>query len=263
MYLSENDAPSRGYTWAARLLLLLTWPAAWWLAVATLDSWRAVTAQPLEVDSAMGTVVTAFGAVTAAYLALSSVPLLLARRRGAHGIPRWLGRCTPHLWRKVVGVAVGGAIGASMATASFATATDITDAEPDAGAAFAVTSAGWVDSPGASSTELASPLSTAKGTHATATFSTTMQRLQDEPHAKSNSNSNSTTKSKPTVKTVKVRRGDSLWLICEGLLPDSASEADIAHAWPLLYRANKRAIGDNPSLIYAGQTLDVPAELLS
>ncbi|WP_061962778.1 LysM peptidoglycan-binding domain-containing protein [Demequina aurantiaca] len=259
MQRPENAAPSPGHTWAARLLVLLTWPAAWWLAGATLDAWHAVASQPLQVDVAIGAVVAAIGAVTATYLALISIPLLLTWRRGAGGIPRWLSRCTPHLWRRIVGIAVGGVMTASMATASFATIGDTTNPAPDAGAPFTVTSAGWVDSPAAATTKPASPLGTATGSHASSRFTTTMQ----QPRAEQPTTSKTPTGSETKVTTVKVRRGDSLWLICEGLLPETASEADIAHAWPLLYRANKQVIGDNPSLIYAGQTLDVPAELLS
>ncbi|MFO7243829.1 MAG: LysM peptidoglycan-binding domain-containing protein [Actinomycetes bacterium] len=58
-----------------------------------------------------------------------------------------------------------------------------------------------------------------------------------------------------------VQRGDSLWLIAKDLLGEGATDAQIAQAWPLLYEANRAVIGSNPSLIYAGQVLQVPGSL--
>ncbi|WP_366181101.1 hypothetical protein ABXS69_02920 [Actinomyces timonensis] len=58
-----------------------------------------------------------------------------------------------------------------------------------------------------------------------------------------------------------VEPGQSLWSISAERLGPRASAADIARAWPLLYRANEGAIGSEPSLIHPGQRLTVPEDL--
>ncbi|WP_159625683.1 LysM peptidoglycan-binding domain-containing protein [Actinomyces sp. zg296] len=58
-----------------------------------------------------------------------------------------------------------------------------------------------------------------------------------------------------------VEPGQSLWSISAARLGPQASAADIARAWPLLYRANEGAIGSEPGLIHPGQRLTVPEGL--
>jgi len=58
-----------------------------------------------------------------------------------------------------------------------------------------------------------------------------------------------------------VRPGDSLWSIAEGLLPQRAADADVARAVALLYRANRRAIGRDPDLIFPGDRIVAPEGL--
>lgn len=58
-----------------------------------------------------------------------------------------------------------------------------------------------------------------------------------------------------------VQAGDSLWDITAALLGSEASTAQIAAAWPVLYKANQAVIGDDPGLIFAGTALEVPTEL--
>lgn len=59
-----------------------------------------------------------------------------------------------------------------------------------------------------------------------------------------------------------VRAGDSLWRIAERTLvarnSDSVTSADIAQFWPVVYEANRALIGDDPNLIFPGQTLQIP-----
>jgi len=74
--------------------------------------------------------------------------------------------------------------------------------------------------------------------------------------SKSNSNSNS-----HYDRVHEVIRGDSLWRIASELLGPDASNAQIAHAWPLIYQANHDTIGADPGLILPGQRLSIPAEL--
>ena len=59
--------------------------------------------------------------------------------------------------------------------------------------------------------------------------------------------------------TVVVLRGDSLWSIAATHLPRGATDAEIAAAWPLWYRANVSTIGPDPNRIVPGQILAVPA----
>lgn len=65
--------------------------------------------------------------------------------------------------------------------------------------------------------------------------------------------------------TVRVEVGDCLWSITATQLRVSGkatpTDAQIAASWPQLYHANREVIGDNPSLIYPGTTLTLPASL--
>jgi nucleoid-associated protein YgaU len=56
-----------------------------------------------------------------------------------------------------------------------------------------------------------------------------------------------------------VRAGDSLWTLAARRLGPTASEAEIAAAWPRLYAANRAVIGTDPGLIHPGQRLVPPA----
>ncbi|MDU0349825.1 LysM peptidoglycan-binding domain-containing protein [Actinomyces sp. MRS3W] len=56
----------------------------------------------------------------------------------------------------------------------------------------------------------------------------------------------------------RVKAGESLWAITAKLLGPDASPADIAAAWPQLYRANTETIGTDPGLIRPGAVLTIP-----
>ena len=60
--------------------------------------------------------------------------------------------------------------------------------------------------------------------------------------------------------TVTVRRGDSLWSIAQRHLGATATDAEVAHAWPEWYAANRAVIGDDPDLIHPGMQLVPPRE---
>lgn len=62
----------------------------------------------------------------------------------------------------------------------------------------------------------------------------------------------------PAVHEVVVRSGDTLWGLAERSLPEGASPADVAAAWPRWYRANHAVIGDDPDLLRPGQHLVAP-----
>ena len=56
-----------------------------------------------------------------------------------------------------------------------------------------------------------------------------------------------------------VRPGDTLWDIA-GQVLGTADQRRIARYWPSIHRANREVIGANPSLIFPGQFLRLPAE---
>ena len=56
-----------------------------------------------------------------------------------------------------------------------------------------------------------------------------------------------------------VRPGDSLWSITARLLGRSAPAARVAAEWPRLYAANRAVVGADPDLIKPGQRLQPPA----
>jgi nucleoid-associated protein YgaU len=58
---------------------------------------------------------------------------------------------------------------------------------------------------------------------------------------------------------VRVRPGDSLWLLAAQRLGPHASDAQIAAEWPRWYAANRVVVGPDPDLIVPGQVLHVPA----
>ena len=58
-----------------------------------------------------------------------------------------------------------------------------------------------------------------------------------------------------------VAPGESLWSITAHLLPTGSAPAQIAQAWPVLYRANSDVVGADPSLIRPGTVLSVPDSL--
>lgn len=58
---------------------------------------------------------------------------------------------------------------------------------------------------------------------------------------------------------VRVRPGDSLWLLAGRRLGPRATDAQVAAAWPRWYAANRDAIGADPALIRPGQVLRSPA----
>jgi hypothetical protein len=57
---------------------------------------------------------------------------------------------------------------------------------------------------------------------------------------------------------LRVRAGDSLWLITARRLGPAATPAEIAAQWPQWYAANRDVIGRDPALIMPGQLLHTP-----
>lgn len=64
----------------------------------------------------------------------------------------------------------------------------------------------------------------------------------------------------PTADVVTVRRGDTLWSLAARDLGADASDAAIADATTAWHDANRRAIGNDPHLIFPGQHLTPPTK---
>ena len=85
-----------------------------------------------------------------------------------------------------------------------------------------------------------------------------------EPPSPSSSRAQSSAGSAPqtsSTPTYTVVPGESLWSITAHLLPADSGPAQIAQAWPVLYRANSDVVGADPSLIRPGTVLSVPDSL--
>ncbi|MBE7187828.1 LysM peptidoglycan-binding domain-containing protein [Jatrophihabitans endophyticus] len=61
-----------------------------------------------------------------------------------------------------------------------------------------------------------------------------------------------------TADTIRVRAGDSLWVIAARRLGADATPARTAAYWPRVYEANRSVIGPDPGLVTPGQVLDLP-----
>jgi hypothetical protein len=57
-----------------------------------------------------------------------------------------------------------------------------------------------------------------------------------------------------------VQPGDSLWAIAARHLGPTASEAQVAQAWPQWWHANRAVVGDDPNLIHPGSHLAPPSQ---
>ena len=60
-----------------------------------------------------------------------------------------------------------------------------------------------------------------------------------------------------------MQRGDTLWSIAARHLGPDASDAEIAHAWPAWFEANRGVVGDDPDLLRPGQVLRAPEGVVS
>lgn len=60
------------------------------------------------------------------------------------------------------------------------------------------------------------------------------------------------------VQPVVVQPGDTLWGIARDHLPDAATDAQVALAWPTWWQANRQVVGDDPDLIRPGMSLLPP-----
>ncbi len=209
------------------------WPALW------------------DVDDALALVAAAVGAVVAGYLALSALVMVTAAAlRKGRVIPARARALAPAAWQRVAAVALG--IGLSSGVAVPAMASMQTPP-----------GFGWADAP--VTTEQAAdeaPMSV-RLDWGTATVPADVSSPVSAPAPASAALEEE--RSDPALASARhsyvVQPGDSLWGITSELLGQTASNAEIESLWPVLYEENRAVIGDNPSLIFAGTELRVPAEL--
>lgn len=62
----------------------------------------------------------------------------------------------------------------------------------------------------------------------------------------------------PVTDTYRVQPGDSLWAIAARALGDASTDA-VDGYWRAIYEANRDVVGEDPDLIFPGQTLTIPA----
>lgn len=65
---------------------------------------------------------------------------------------------------------------------------------------------------------------------------------------------------RPSVRTVRVAPGDTLWELAAADLPAGASAADIDARWRAVHAANREVVGPDPDLIRPGQQLRLPPD---
>lgn len=229
----------RGTTTRGRVALVLVVAAglaaaAVALALAANASLAGVRAAgPAPLDDVVVGIAAAVGALMAAWLAVgtvvSVVDLLRPTRRGRVPAPRLLTPGLHHLVALGLGVALLG-----VAVPSATTASVPLTAGSSTGPGVEAPDPGWAPSPPAPAVRTAAPadpLVVAPPRPGTAA-----------EHA------------------VTVRRGDTLWDIAARHLPQGATDAEIAAAWPRWYEANSSTIGDDPDLILPGQRLVAPGD---
>lgn len=231
--------------WSA-WLGIFTAPVAAWPCGSVAVSAAHQSRSELTVDGTVVLAVSAGGAILAAYLTvLTAVKVASAFLLRRNNPPAAL-RGVPRAWGRVVTVALGTGLVAGASIPAFAG--DDTDASH----------LGWLATPVAADAEASSIPQSALRQGPTPTL------LAAPATVAATVNS-----SAPTADTVVaghggtyvVQRGDSLWHITRQLLGDGATTEQIAKAWPGLYEANRAVIGGNPSLIFSGQVLHIPASI--
>ncbi|WP_084129352.1 LysM peptidoglycan-binding domain-containing protein [Demequina sp. NBRC 110055] len=200
------------------------------------------------VEDIVVATVALVGAAACAWLTLAAVAAAIAPRR----LRGRIAALTPLVWRRVVGVGLGAAVTAGIATSASATPGWIVEPGPDDTSA-----AGWLNFDGpaiATDAPVAMAQSEAAETPPAATPLATPQ--PQGPATRSDRTAPSAPPGIPDQEYT-VTRGDSLWTITAAQL-DTDDAPTIAAALPALYEANRAVIGADPHLIVPGQVLALP-----
>lgn len=217
----------------------------WGLWAVTLDAWHSLVrpAAPSPEDALM-VMAAAVASLLAAWLGVGTTASFLAALPGTIGQTsrRVSDRIAPRVVRRLVAVALGGALVATTPGLAVAAPADsggsavlagrhtlVATVAPDLDPHFFA-----VDSPG--------PL---------------------DPHFVAVGKPSVVTATPAAVDTrtgsYVVRRGDSLWHIAARELPSGATSAQIATRWQQWYAANRATIGPDPDQLEIGQRLEVPS----
>lgn len=206
------------------------------------------------VDALVELVVVGSGAVLAAWLGLSALvaSLCLGARAAGHawrGGERLVGRVAPPVIRRTLSVTIAAGIGLGSALGAQA-------APPPAAAVGVVVQQapgdlGWpVTDPGTAPSAPPADPGTAPGSTPAA----------PEPAPATLTPAVTAASGAGAARQVVVQPGDTLWGIARRHLPEGASQAQVAAAWPAWYEANRETVGPDPDLIRPGQVLLVPVE---
>jgi hypothetical protein len=257
----------------ARIGLLvgaMAWPAITLaLALAVRDTLPAVLAGTTDLNEALAALAGILGLAAMAWLAVvvlaAALTHLLPRGSNAALIVQNLDRLiTPRAMRRLVAVAVTGALvsGATPAQAASPTPTrpaavSVTARGPlDPGwfrtnttvgpdTASGPFDPGWAPSKPAASQELTGPT----------TQPVTPQPTTLDPSWRTPTRSRSAAYPQQDIV---VRRGDTLWDIAARHLGPTATDTEIAQAWPRWFAANRAVIGTDPDRLAPGQRLRPP-----
>lgn len=204
------------------------------------------------VDALVELLVVGGGAVLAAWLGLSALvaSLCLGARAAGHvwrGGERLVARVAPPVVRRMLtvtiaaGIGLGSALGAQAAPRPVAAVDVVAQQEPG--------DLGWpVTDPDAPPSAPTSEPSAPPGSVPTAPTEPVIT-----PAGTASTGGGA-------ARQVVVQPGDTLWGIARRHLPEGASQAQVAAAWPAWYEANRETVGPDPDLIRPGQVLLVPAE---
>jgi nucleoid-associated protein YgaU len=247
----------------------MAWPAAVTsLAVAAHDTLPPVVDGSASPDDAVAAVAALSGLAVLGWLgtvALLAVASQVAPEGGL--VSRAAGRLeraiTPAALRRFVALAVAGALVSGAAPAQASTRPEQLPASVLSGG-HAPLDPGWfpadrVATPtpdgGSLDPSWVPPVATAP----TAAGSGTLTR---RPAPTLDPSWGSSTRARPGAypqDDVVVRRGDTLWDIAARHLGPSATDAEIAQAWPQWFTANRAVIGPDPDRLVPGQLLHPPA----
>ena len=244
-------------------------PLAASLCLATAASTASQVRESFAIDLAVVFAASLAGAIAASYLTfLTLASVTLAALGSRHRASAAMRRITPRTWRALLASALGASLVAGATLPAAASPVDPSPSPQAVALGWAPVPSGPVaDAPAAGPLFAESPAASPEPspiapveaandqTAASALglgFATTGGPAQAQPDAVTASGA---------AGTYTVERGDSLWKITQRMLGEDASIDQIAAAWPVLYESNRGVIGGNPSLIFAGQVLQIPASL--
>lgn len=204
----------------------------------------------------------ALGVVAVAWLLATAIPAArLAQGRLNARQRRTLAAVTPRAWRSLVASATGAALVVAGAAGAAAAGPGWDGAGPGAPEPASAPPAASGSSAAESNTEEVASVDVAPGPLVTTpvVMDDAATPLGDATETPTAVESGDAHVGEPSGIRYTVRPGDSLWNIAKRQVGPEASDAEITTAWRTIYRANRRTIGSDPGLIYAGQRLTIPA----